>query len=551
MKPAHFCKQKPCPVTGLLIGLIAAIVFLATNLKFGLLTFLTYSAGVAGNKLCPRPRSKKDAIDRTIRDVTSLTETEIKLIRSEKLYQAIISSIPKSVTAVIDTSHRFIHIDGNDINPRRAIRKEFEGKLVAEVFNEKQYERIRGPLVRALSGEHSSYEVSTPEFTLQMICSPVRDEKDEIFAALIVSTDVTETKRADSALVKANLDLTGMISSIDEVFLSIDVLQKKLVLISPACESVYGYAAEAFLADMSLLSSVIHEEDRHIADGAFAILQRGERYYSEFRIIHADKSIRWIASKLIPVFDAGSNLVLIHGVSSDITSRKQAENMLQEKIAELNEYIYRTSHDLRGPVTSSMGLVQLIKKENHNEHLKNYIEMLHTTNARMADMLASFGTAAGISTHQVGKDHIGISEFLHALVDSLKFIPEAGQVQFELDITTTPVIVCDPELLGTVVQNLVHNSIIYRNVKKIPSVSVKFSENAGNLFLEVRDNGLGIQKEILPHIFDMFYRGNSYSKGSGLGLYIVKNAVQKLRGTIAVESETGIGTTFRISIPKL
>jgi signal transduction histidine kinase len=104
-------------------------------------------------------------------------------------------------------------------------------------------------------------------------------------------------------------------------------------------------------------------------------------------------------------------------------------------------------------------------------------------------------------------------------------------------------------LLQSVLQNLIHNAINYSN-RQSPQISIVATQNADTIEFRVADNGDGIAADVQPRIFDMFYRGHQDSNGSGLGLFIVKNALEKMHGTVRFQSDKGAGTTFIVTLPK-
>ena len=106
----------------------------------------------------------------------------------------------------------------------------------------------------------------------------------------------------------------------------------------------------------------------------------------------------------------------------------------------------------------------------------------------------------------------------------------------------------DKVLVLSVFQNLIHNAINYCN-QDSPHVKIKVEKHDNGIQLQIIDNGHGIPEGIRDRVFEMFYRGHPDSTGSGLGLFIVKNALEKMKGNISFESEVGKGTTFTINIP--
>ena len=103
--------------------------------------------------------------------------------------------------------------------------------------------------------------------------------------------------------------------------------------------------------------------------------------------------------------------------------------------------------------------------------------------------------------------------------------------------------------LRSILQNLIHNAILYRKKNVKSAVHVSIYESGSNIIIEIKDNGIGIPEKIQERVFEMFFRGSSETEGSGLGLYLVKNAVDRLKGTIKMKSVYGEGTEFEITLP--
>ena len=125
-------------------------------------------------------------------------------------------------------------------------------------------------------------------------------------------------------------------------------------------------------------------------------------------------------------------------------------------------------------------------------------------------------------------------------------------VNFEMDMQGSPIIYSDKKRTNTLLKNLIGNSVKYKR-NNIDNAFVKFSMNIthDNIQMLVVDNGMGISELSIGKVFDMFYRGTKLSAGTGLGLYICKEIVNKLHGEISVKSQLNIGTTFEINIPKI
>ena len=151
---------------------------------------------------------------------------------------------------------------------------------------------------------------------------------------------------------------------------------------------------------------------------------------------------------------------------------------------------------------------------------------------------------------EVESQRINLAKMSQEVWDLLKYTPEAQQIHFQLEIPENIEIESDENRLKTVLLNLVSNAIRYQdNRKEDRYVRLRCQMNGKGYQIKVEDNGQGIDPAYHTKIFDMFFRANESSKGSGLGLYIVKETVSKMSGTIQLESAPGVGSTFTIKLP--
>jgi hypothetical protein len=147
---------------------------------------------------------------------------------------------------------------------------------------------------------------------------------------------------------------------------------------------------------------------------------------------------------------------------------------------------------------------------------------------------------------------INFRELLEESIGSLKYMDGAEKVRSIRKINVNHTFYSDPSRLLMVFNNIISNAVRYRDKWKDDSyLEIDILVDEKKACIKFSDNGVGIAKEYIGNVFKMFYRATTDSKGSGLGLYIVKSAVDKLHGTIQVESEFGQGTTFTIEIPNL
>jgi signal transduction histidine kinase len=228
----------------------------------------------------------------------------------------------------------------------------------------------------------------------------------------------------------------------------------------------------------------------------------------------------------------------------------QSNDQLTKTNKELDRFVYSTSHDLRAPLTSLMGLINITDRTTNPEELKRYLSMMRERVHSLDKFIKDITDYSRNNRLEIIKEKVKLIELAHEVWDSLKFSPEAENINFEVDIDENITVESDKNRLKVIISNLISNAIRYHDMRKEKQyIRLKAEVKDRIFYLKVQDNGQGIASEYHTKIFDMFYRANEQSKGSGLGLYIVKEALMKLSGSIHLESSPGIGSTFTVRLP--
>src|SRR5688572_4394523 len=241
-----------------------------------------------------------------------------------------------------------------------------------------------------------------------------------------------------------------------------------------------------------------------------------------------------------------------HALKKKETERERdlAIEKLNGKIHELDTFMYKASHDLKGPLASMAGLIEIAREEKSREKTKEYLEMIAQSNKKLERILADLIEVTKIAQGKMDSSSFDLKQLVEDTIVSLRNIPQAAGMQFRQEVDLDRELTSDKNLIGTIIQNLVHNAILYRKTTGGASyVRVKAWQKDALVFIEVSDNGIGISSELQEKIFDMFFRGNHASKGTGLGLYIVRQAVEKLKGKIILKSKPLEGSSFTVVFP--
>jgi len=277
---------------------------------------------------------------------------------------------------------------------------------------------------------------------------------------------------------------------------------------------------------------------------------RGE---NDVKIYNKPYSLHSIAS---PIFVQGKveQVTIIH---IDISQLKKTEKKLQSRNtklkklnAELDRFVYSASHDLRAPLASLLGLIDLSRREKLSPLLSEYLSLMNKSITKLDSFISDITDYSRNLRLNTVNEKIDFKSLVKELFDSLAFMsPE--KIDFSVHVSGRVNFYSDPNRLKLILNNLISNSIRYRSKSRPLKISIEAKREKNSTSIKVIDNGIGIARKYQSKIFNMFYRANDQNTGSGLGLFIVKETTDKLKGKIQLISEIDQGTTITITLPNL
>ncbi len=318
-----------------------------------------------------------------------------------------------------------------------------------------------------------------------------------------------------------------------------------------------GYHPDQFMQDPKFWHDQIHPEDRPRVMQELSSLSLHNERSMEYRWLVSDQTYRWIYDRA-KIIHGEDKQLFIAGAMIDITLRKEAEEKLALKNKELNTFIYRSTHDLRGPLMTILGLTNVAQDEEEMQELRNYIQMIDECTHKLDDVLLSLITSISIKETEAVSKEINFAEMVNLILDDCKELETFEAIKIHTEIRLKNNLVMDEFAVHSILKNVIENAVKYsKGAKDNPYVSIFIYDTIPNvpngdmkeMKIVVKDNGIGISARNKDKVFDMFFRGTQVCKGSGLGLYIVKNAAEKMNGTVAIASTDGVGTTVEITLP--
>lgn len=229
-------------------------------------------------------------------------------------------------------------------------------------------------------------------------------------------------------------------------------------------------------------------------------------------------------------------------LKAEVKEKHQAQN-------DLNTYIYRSSHDLKGPLMSMKGLIDVA---NNDPHPGQYLQMVTTKVDQLDSLLERLIENVEAERRDLIAKPIDWKKIEKYLQDSLKRNHGSQPLSIEFDIGNTTNVVSDSYAIQGILRHILQNAIDFRDLKKEnQSCSVKITQEENEWKMEIRDNGIGIPDEIRDKVFDLYYRGNNLSKGNGMGLYLVQRAATRLGGQVSLQIKPSYETIVEVRIPNL
>jgi signal transduction histidine kinase len=217
---------------------------------------------------------------------------------------------------------------------------------------------------------------------------------------------------------------------------------------------------------------------------------------------------------------------------------------------ESESFFYSAAHDLRAPLMSVKGLLNLIKIDPERKNMDQYFKLLERSVEKMNQSITELISYSMGTKIKMMPQEVNLRTVAEDAVQSLRFI-DGDKIRIELFIEQNLLFISDYRILYGIFNNIISNAIRYRDPDKSSFLKISATSNSEDVEIAFEDNGIGMGEQTLEKIFDKYFLANPQHGGTGLGLHMVKNAVEKLDGSIHVESKLGEGTTFTIQIPLL
>lgn len=362
----------------------------------------------------------------------------------------------------------------------------------------------------------------------------------------VIFRDITERKQTETRIKKNETLLAQLFQNIPMAVVLLTG-SGKVEQVNKGFEEMFGYSLTE-LRDRSINDFIVPEELTHEGVDLNNLI-------ASHRVVSIETVRRHRNGKIVNVILYGMPVMLenqaigIYGVYVDITERKRVEEELKIRNAELDNFVYKVSHDLRAPLSSILGLVNLAKLPGNTDNPMDYIDIIGSKVEHLDHFIGDVLSHSKNLKMEVSIAKVDFTLIIEQTFNDLNYLEGAKGISRLVKVDGID-FYSDPWRIAEILRNLISNAIKYRKLDQVTSeIGIKINVDHLRAEITFADNGIGIDEDNLAKVFEMFYRATEQSDGSGIGLYIVKNAVDKLSGQISVASRIGQGTRFNIILP--
>ncbi|GJM30038.1 MAG: hypothetical protein DHS20C17_26730 [Cyclobacteriaceae bacterium] len=377
---------------------------------------------------------------------------------------------------------------------------------------------------------------------------------DGVKCVVAVAQDITGIKQTEARLKENQQLLVSINENLNEgIYRSTP--KNGFIYVNKAFARMFGLTVEEAIA-INPEKLYANETDRKRVTKTLA--KQGYLKNEQVEFIRRDGTTFWAFLSSI-LSRTSDGIPMYDGAIVDISDLRRSKLLLHEKNdelkkinAELDRFVYSASHDLRAPLTSLLGLVNITMLENSNPKLNNYLELMKSSVGKLDELISDIIHFSRNARLDIKPEPVHFENLVQETFNNLQYLPSAGSIESVISVEPYTHFYSDPKRLRILFNNLISNAFRYHDLsKQAPFIKVEVSFEKHMACVKVSDNGKGIHPDHVQNIFEMFYRATEDSQGSGLGLYIVKETIDKLQGSIQVHSIPRDGTTFTIELPNL
>jgi|GEM_PF-754536 len=491
--------------------------------------------------------------------------------QQKSLFESIVENIPLAVFAKdAKNDYRWITLNKKGEELFCLNGKEVIGSRDYDIFPKDQADFMhKEELSVMMEGKIVEVDeeiISTPKgkFTAHIIKVPVYDEEGSPSIMMTIFEDITDRQKAQERLRM----LQAAVENYEDVVILTDTQLDNngpiVLYVNPAIKNISGYSPEEVIGkSVNIIHNKSLEDRRMVA--LEKSLREGRSYHGELLNYDKEGKEYWTFINAFPVPDENGNITSFAAIERDITREREMRNELirSKKLAEAanqtkTDFLANMSHELRTPLNSILGMTRILKESNLNPEQRELVRTVFQSSLNLLEIVNDILDLSKIEAGEVELENIGfdINYLMKSVTQAMSLLAIDKNLEFIENIERNmPFVSGDPTRLNRILHNLIGNAVKYTLEGKVEirTTYKQIDEFHIKWVCEVIDSGIGIPENKIDHIFDKFTQADISTTrkfgGTGLGLTITKELVELMGGKIEVESEVGVGSTFRVKIP--
>jgi len=496
---------------------------------------------------------------KTTRDIQHTHVGYQHIIPRDLLYRITDYNLPNFAFLLFDHDLRYTVATGILLRRMGFSTDRLEGRTLREIISPEVADWLEPAYQAALTGAEIHLEQEIAGIIVSVHCLPVRNENGEITAGMVLAEDITDEKQSMAALVESEQRFAQFSENMQALFWMLDTAHKNPLYFSPAFKKIWGFTPELAYDNPSILIDTVYPADRQMVKDVLTETLVTGHHEIKFRVVFPDGHVHWLASRAFPIYDDKGALYRVAGIIDDVTQQVQMEKITfdlaleQEHMRLLSKFIGTTSHELRTPLTIINTSLYLLRKTNDPAKQEDRLGIIEHQVAQLTRLISQMHMLLRIES---ANDTSKVTEVsLNKMLSRLENDYQANVTKKELTLQLVfadelPNLNVNPDQLLVALQNVLENAINYTIAG---TIRLQSELRGSEVILTVQDNGVGIDAEDLPHIFERFYKVEKNKRRSGvaagLGLAITQRIMELGGGRIEVESQVGKGSTFRLIWP--
>ncbi len=508
---------------------------------------------------------------RTLRLRMEAAEKTEQLRQSESLYHELARNIPNGVVLLFDRKLTHILADGLGLVQFGLSPDCVPGRTLEEIFPSSIHLQLKPQYEATLKGKTITQEIHILDRTYEIHSSPIRNDRGDVVMGLNLIQDISDHKRLQLTIKHQQEEVQKILDSIP-AFIFFKTLDGKITWVNEAILINSGLAKSDIINkyDYEFFPSLDIEK---IRGREAELLATGLPQCDIIELSNpGGAGLRWFKTDKILTFGADGKPNGVIVFSFEITNLKNAEieikklnedlenrvalrtAELEEKNRELETFSFTVSHDLKAPLRGISGYSQLLQ-ENHSQNLGgegvHFLKKIIASVKHMDQLINDMLAYSRMERRSMDNRDLDIRPLVQSVLDEFRDEISLRNIQVEESYEFS-MLFSDREGLTQILRNLIGNAVKFTGSQTSPCIRITGNETKKSWQISVSDNGIGFDMSYKDKIFDIFQRLESSAEypGTGVGLAIVRKVISRLGGSIRVESEKGIGTTFLVELLK-